>query len=239
MDKTDKVIHLLLATGIAILFPVLVYFSVLTLLPSGKQPAYPSYPQSPSEPFCDSPTYDQYTGTYQTNTTFQCQQQKDRYQQKLNEYNLQVYQYEQNQKQFNANLDKYNRRTQSDRAVAAIIIALLAIGFSAYMRKAKELAGGLVAGSTLIIVVSISAVIGYMGTNKKDVPAVFVITLAFAVLTFMLYFLDKALPAAAKPMEAAGHPQPAFVPITPSHPQQTSSAEVQPQNPVPPNPPAQ
>jgi hypothetical protein len=234
MDKMDKLIRLLLALGIAILFPVLVYFTVLTVLPKVNLPTVPQYPQRPNDPYCNSTYYDYSTGTYKPNiTSYQCQLQQQSYQQKLRNYDSQIDQYSLAQKQYQSQQDKYNKRTQSDRAVLAIVIALAAMAFSAYMRHSRELAGGLMCGSTLIIVVGVSSIIGYMGSTKKDSLAVAAITLSFGVLTALLYYLDMAIPnttikTVTTPVPAATHPPETEVKTEPvKQPEST--------NPAPPN----
>jgi hypothetical protein len=169
MDRTMRV---LLSLAIAILYPVVVYFAVVTVIPRPGASNYPTYPSC----------YRQYGSSYSSRYDYEddasCDRQHREYDEKLKDYNAAL---------------KEDEGKNLVRAQLALGIALLTIAGALFLRDVKELMAGLTVGAMVVIV---SAVTVLVATNSNDLAVgnVLLILISFIFLTTVLYLTERGLP---------------------------------------------
>lgn len=187
MDKTARV---LLSVGIGILFPLVVFFSVMTIIPSKEPAEYPRYPS------CSESTYDRNLGRYTDN---------DNCKTEMAQYEAAQKDYEQSQKD--------DEKLDVVRGQVALAIAVLTIVGVLFLKDQKEITGGLVFGSSLVVIGAISTMLsGYENDQMTDMLNSILAILTFLVLTGVIYFTDQAFPATDKD-HGHKHPTPPPAPL--------------------------
>lgn len=187
MDKTARV---LLSVGIGILFPLVVFFSVMTIIPSKEPAEYPRYPS------CKESTYDRNLGRYTDNDNCKTEMAK---------YDAAVKDHDQAQKD--------NEKLNVVRGQIALAIAVLTIVGVLFLKDQKEITGGLVFGSSLVVIGAISTMLsGYENDQMTDMLNSILAILTFLVLTGVIYFTDQAFPSTEKD-HGHKHPTPPQAPL--------------------------
>jgi hypothetical protein len=167
----DRTIRTLLAAGIAILYPLVVFFTVSTLVPKATdQKNYPVYPN------CQDREYDRRTQTTRDNPD--CAKQRKEYQAKVDERN----------RLLKENEAKFERQAQ-----LALGIAILTIVLSLLLRDVKELLAGLVVGAVFVTVGAAIAMTA-LGGNPPKVLNVGLLLLGFSVLAALIFVVDHVFP---------------------------------------------
>lgn len=173
MDKAAKII---LGIAIAIIYPVLVFIAVLQIFPTSEETReYPTYPSCSTGR--SSRTYNYQTRSYDYNYNYEednarCEAERDAYDDKVKEYN------------------KAQDHELVLRSIVGLVIGLLTVVGIYFVRDVRELAGGITAGASLVVITATGTLSGLGGDSDLKGVIVFLILLAFAVLTFVLKMVD-------------------------------------------------
>lgn len=169
----DKTVRVLLSVGIGILFPLVVYFTVVTIVPSKQYSSYPEYPD------CQQEKYDYYSKEYTTD--YDCKAKYEEYEKQKDSYEAYV---------------KSNEDLDIIRGQIALVIAVLTIIGMLFIKDQKEITGGLVFGSTLVVIGAISTMLsGYDLDEATEALNSFLSIFAFLGLVGVMYFVDKSYPS--------------------------------------------
>ncbi|HLC91676.1 MAG TPA: hypothetical protein VJC09_01345 [Candidatus Saccharimonadales bacterium] len=189
MDKNARII---LGFAIGILFPILIYFTAITVIPNGKTPQYPI---EPSTPICNVSRYDSYSGAdveyNQCNYNRSYQDKKQAYEEELKNYNDTV---------------AKNEKRHVYQAEAVLVISIIGIVCAVAFRQARELLGGLTGGSALSIIVAVTIIAAYMSDNHPEKVLTLMVTIGFVILTVILWIVEKVIQPSAGAVPA-NHPE--------------------------------
>jgi hypothetical protein len=169
MDKTMRV---LLSLAIAILYPVVVYFAVVTLVPKPASSNYPDYPE------CYNLQNSSYPIRYDYDERSSCDRQYEEYENELKDYN---------------SAQKKDEGNNLVRAQLALGAALITIAGAFFIRDVKELVAGLTVGAMLVIVSAATVLVAVNGTDLSLGNVLFVLA-SFIFLTAVLYLTERGMP---------------------------------------------
>lgn len=163
----DRTMRILLSLAVAILYPVVIYFMVVTLVPRSADSKYPEYPS------CYR--YDNSSSRYSQSD---CDREYREYDRKLESYQ--------------DSIDQEEEKNLT-RAQLALGLALITIVGVVFLRDVKELAAGLTVGASVAVVGANTVLVAGAG-DDPTVGNVLLILLSFAFLTAVLYLTEKNLP---------------------------------------------
>lgn len=188
MDKTTRII---LGFAIAIIYPVLIVLTVTQIVPKPNI-TKPVYPTSSNYSECGS----RYTSRYQygqsdfdqeLNYTYDSRSYERCTESLRNEFNKKQEAYDKEVKENNIKHDKY----EVTRFSVILIISLLSIIVSYFIRNIRELAGGIAMGSTVMITISTTAAAAIGWDLSSSVLINLLILVGFVVTVALLWLVEK------------------------------------------------
>lgn len=220
MDKTARII---LAVAVAIVYPILVLIGVVQFISVGNStpPVSPdqSYNSYESPPVCNSAynydsnrsqTYDQPLN----NSYEQCRIDREMYYQSQQEKERK---HKAEMDQFQKSYDEFKKDSEKEllfRTLAIVVISTISIVATYFIKDIKELAGGLVISSSLMLFGSVTtlAVVAY---NSDYLPiSTIVILTSFIVMIVLLQVVEKNVTKQAEQLTATAIPIPTTLPYS-------------------------
>lgn len=163
----DRTMRILLSLAVAILYPVVIYFMVVTLVPRSADSNYPDYPSC----------Y-RYDNSLSRSNQSDCDRQYREYDRKLESYQ--------------DNVDREEEKNLT-RAQLGLGLALITIIGAVFLRDVKELVAGLTVGASVAVIGADTVLVTGAG-DDPTVGNVLLILLSFVFLTAVLYLTEKNLP---------------------------------------------
>jgi len=219
----DKTARIILAIAVAIVYPILVLIGVVQFISTSK-PTPPEYPDQnynsyESPPVCNSnyyyngsqsQTYDQPINTsYQEcminqGTYYESQQDKER-------------QHKAEMDQYQKSYEEYKKNSEKEllfRTLAIVVISTISIVVTYFIKDIKELAGGLVISSSLMLFGSVItlAVVAY-DSDYLPISTVVILT-SFIVMIVLLYAVENNMIKQAEQLTATAVPIPTTLPYS-------------------------
>ncbi|MFO0920830.1 MAG: hypothetical protein U0451_04125 [Candidatus Saccharimonadales bacterium] len=218
MDKTARII---LAVAVAIVYPILVLIGVVQFISVGDStpPVLPDqgYNSYESPPVCNSvynydsnrsQIYDQPVN----NSYEQCRIDQEMYyqsqQEKERQRKTEMDQYQKSYEEFK----KDSEKELLFRALAIVVISTISIVVTYFIKDIKELAGGLVISSSLMLfgAVTTLAVVAY---NSDYLPiSTIVILTSFIVMIVLLHVVENNMTKQVEQLTATAIPIPTTLP---------------------------
>lgn len=184
MDKNAKII---LSLAIALLFPTLIYFATVTFMPYQTPPDVPR-DHTPAYPNCDN-QYNYSSASVSIKTVqADCEQQRRNYEAELDR---------EQKKRANYDSESYhitqtNQHIGVMRARIALVVGLVGILSILLLTEVVALMVGITLGSTMAI--AIATFVIFTHDDSTDLISVLLGLAAFAVMSVLLFFVDKIVP---------------------------------------------
>jgi hypothetical protein len=174
----DRTMRILLSLGIAILYPVVIYFMVVTIIPKASDSQYPTYPTC-------------YRGSGYRYEQNDCDREYREYDRKIESYH-----------------DSFEREESKNltRAQIGLGLALLTMIGVVFIRDVKEVVAGMTVGATLVVITAGSVLISGAGDDPTTGNALLVL-LCFIFLTALLFITEKALPESVSAAQHVEQPE--------------------------------
>lgn len=187
MDRFTRVV---IGFTIAILYPLLVFMIVSQVFPI-KDSSSPNPPEIPSYAKCGD-RYSRYGYDFSSSDPLlRNEGNYDKCVEKIdNEYG-------QKNKEYDEALNNHHdakRKSESIRMIGMMTIAVITLVISYRIRSIEELSGGLVVGSSLVIVVTSLGLAITNWDSSMKLPINILLLVSFGILTTLIWFVDRKLP---------------------------------------------